>query len=440
MDNDNMTTNPFTYGNPISRPIRFFGRERESKLIFSRLRNAEFESSSIVGERRIGKTSLLNYISDQDVCKAKGFDLDRYHFVYMDLQQLDKNTTPVRMWQRLLQQIARSCQDAKIKRIIETVREADAIETFDLADVFDCVDENNKYIVLLLDEFDHIFHNPNFSPGFFYSLRSLAIQHNLSLITSSRRELIDLCGSEAVRSSPFFNIFANINIQLFTEAEAKRLISEPLAETTIRFTDAEIEKLLVIAGLHPYFLQAACFFLFDAYTRGLNPSERSSFLTDALHEQAMPHLKVYWDNSDEQEKIVLTTLALLVRQGKDGEHTFNMKRLLALYTHSDQTLARLEKRGLVLSKSDMNSLFSPLFGEWICNEITDTTRDQQGYEDWFRSNKRIVERLPTRIRIEIGDILPRISSQYRELIITWVSDPRNLIAVSELLKATIEVH
>ena len=151
MDNDNMTTNPFTYGNPISRPIRFFGRERESKLIFSRLRNAEFESSSIVGERRIGKTSLLNYISDQDVCKAKGFDLDRYHFVYMDLQQLDKNTTPVRMWQRLLQQIARSCQDAKIKRIIETVREADAIETFDLADVFDCVDENNKYIVLLLD-------------------------------------------------------------------------------------------------------------------------------------------------------------------------------------------------------------------------------------------------------------------------------------------------
>ena len=56
-----MHSNPFTYGNPISDPRRFFGREREVEQIFSRLRNEEFESSSVVGDRRIGKTSLLNY-------------------------------------------------------------------------------------------------------------------------------------------------------------------------------------------------------------------------------------------------------------------------------------------------------------------------------------------------------------------------------------------
>jgi len=57
-------SNPFTYGNPISDPRRFFGREREVEQIFGRLRNEEFESSSVVGDRRIGKTSLLNFLAN----------------------------------------------------------------------------------------------------------------------------------------------------------------------------------------------------------------------------------------------------------------------------------------------------------------------------------------------------------------------------------------
>ena len=62
--------NPFTYGNPISDPARLFGRRREIEQVFTRLRNVEFESSSIVGERRIGKTSILNYLAHPDVRRA----------------------------------------------------------------------------------------------------------------------------------------------------------------------------------------------------------------------------------------------------------------------------------------------------------------------------------------------------------------------------------
>ena len=58
-----MRDNPFTYGNPISDPARFIGRRPEVAQVFSRLRNIEFESSSFVGERRVGKTSLLNYLA-----------------------------------------------------------------------------------------------------------------------------------------------------------------------------------------------------------------------------------------------------------------------------------------------------------------------------------------------------------------------------------------
>ena len=211
-----MTNNPFTYGNPISDPRRFFGREREIELVFSRLRNAEFESSSLVGERRIGKTSLLNYLADRDVRRNYDLNPGTHMFVYVDLQMVNQEVTPVRLWQRLLRQMGRVCQDPVVHQAIDEIRQQDAIDNFALADLFDIVDDKNQFVVFLLDKFEKVTVNPNFGTDFFYGLRSLAIQHHLALVTSSRRELIELCHSDAIRSSPFFNIFANINVGLFT--------------------------------------------------------------------------------------------------------------------------------------------------------------------------------------------------------------------------------
>ena len=42
-DRMNTSTNPFTYGNPISNPVRFIGRRAEVEQVYTRLRNAEFE-------------------------------------------------------------------------------------------------------------------------------------------------------------------------------------------------------------------------------------------------------------------------------------------------------------------------------------------------------------------------------------------------------------
>ena len=66
----NQSANPFTYGDPISEPDRFFGRQHEVEQVFSRLLNPEAqESSSLVGNRRIGKTSLLKYLVNPTVCR-----------------------------------------------------------------------------------------------------------------------------------------------------------------------------------------------------------------------------------------------------------------------------------------------------------------------------------------------------------------------------------
>jgi hypothetical protein len=434
---NNIPINPFTYGNPISDPARFFGREREIDQVFSRLRNVEAESSSLVGERRVGKTSLLNYLAHPNVRRAHSLDPDRHIFVYVDLQMVDKATNPTRLWQRLLRQMARYCQDAKIKEAIEEARRIDPIDNFALADLFDSVDERGQYIVLLLDEFENVTENQNFGADFFYGMRSLAIHHNLSLITSSRSELIELCHSDAIRSSPFFNIFANINVRLFSETEVRNLISQSLTGTGVSFDDTEIDTLFRIAGHHPYFLQAACHFMFEAHIKNLNPGERLKFLITKFREEAAPHLADYWHNSDDHEKIVLTALAALERHGKAGGRSFSLRQLQDLYTRSDQTLSRLEKRSLLMSQADAFTLFNSSFGDWIVGEITDTVSDQQSYEAWLKSNQGTMERLSTKAKSEIGELLPKISSKYRELIIAWVSDPKNLITVAGLLRSSL---
>jgi predicted AAA+ superfamily ATPase len=97
-----MIANPFTYGNPISDSTRFFWRKREIEQVFSRLLNVEFELSSLVGERRIGKTSLLNYLAHPSVRHAHGLDADKHIFVYVDLQMVSRDMSPARPWQRLL--------------------------------------------------------------------------------------------------------------------------------------------------------------------------------------------------------------------------------------------------------------------------------------------------------------------------------------------------
>jgi AAA+ ATPase superfamily predicted ATPase len=429
--------NPFTYGNPISDPSRFFGRKREIEQVFSRLRNVEFESSSIVGERRIGKTSLLNYVAHPDVRRPHGLDPDKYLFVYVDLQIVDMDTTPTRLWQWLLRQLARCCYHAEVKQTLEELRRAQAIDNFALEEFFDTVDEKGQYVVFLLDEFENVTENENFDLAFFYGLRSLAIHHHLALITSSRHELIELCHSEAIRASPFFNIFANINVRPFTEAEARELIFGSLAGTGVSFSDEEVDNIFQLAGYHPYFLQAACSFLFDAYSRNLNlVEERVSFLRKALREEAAPHLAHYWQNSDEHEKIVLTVLTLLERQGRTNGPGFSIKQLQDLYARSNQTLARLERRGLVVSRGDTYHLFGTSFGEWIWNEITDTRQDHQRYEDWLKSNNSAMEHfmsLTGTVKKALGGILPKIKPEHREMILKWFSEPIFFAIAGKLL-------
>ena len=72
--------NPFTERNVIKNPHEFFGRMNELRTIFTRLQG--LQSTSIYGERKIGKSSLLFHVFQMIPSELRS----NYKSVYIDLR------------------------------------------------------------------------------------------------------------------------------------------------------------------------------------------------------------------------------------------------------------------------------------------------------------------------------------------------------------------
>lgn len=436
--------NPFTYGNPISDPLRFFGRTREVEQIFGRLRNAEFESSSLVGDRRIGKTSLLNHLADPSVRAAHGLAPARFSFVYADLQMVDETMGPEQLWRRLLRSLSQVMPRGEpgedvVSAGLDNLLRDRRFDTFDLDGFFQKIDDADRYVVFLLDEFDRVTTNPRFGPDFYFGFRSLAIHHNVAVVTSSRLELVELCHSEAVRSSPFFNIFANINLRMFSADDFEDMIAKSLAGSDVRFTEAELARAVDLAGLHPYFLQAASWLLYDAYGQGLDAVRRLEFLAARFEAEAVPHLVDYWLNSGDHEKIVLTAAALLEGRQRGHGNPFSLADLCSVFSRAELSAVRLEKRGLLMRTDAGYRLFSSIFGPWILGQIAADLTEQQSYPEWLAQHKDAKDLIGAKRGKALRDVLPRIGTRYRKLILAWASDPQSVAAMAGLLKSVLDV-
>ena len=82
-------------------------------------------------------------------------------------------------------------------------------------------------LAMLLDEFDAITSNPNFDLDAFSFLRFLANHYNVAYLTSSARDLQELCHTKEISDSPFFNIFSTMRLGVFRQDEAEELVRTP---------------------------------------------------------------------------------------------------------------------------------------------------------------------------------------------------------------------
>jgi hypothetical protein len=226
-----MASNPFFVGKALS-PNHFIGRSKEIRRIVNRLLNGE--STALIGDPHIGKTSLLTYLVHSDTRQSlyEG-KAAQWYFSMMDTQILGGQLTPVQFWEQALSPIKESLdKEPPDSPLIKhyTLCKDNNFGNFTLERLFLLLKKIGRQFVLALDEFDTLLNHPVLNSAEFYGgLRSFASRSDfaLVLIIASRTPLSQLNSltQKFTKGSPFFNIFAEITMGALTDKEVEKLFS-----------------------------------------------------------------------------------------------------------------------------------------------------------------------------------------------------------------------
>jgi uncharacterized protein len=234
---------PFTIGNMIQRPEEFVGRTAELNHILTRLRS--LQSCSVVGERRIGKSSLLNHLHQTGTQRIGD---ESFRFLYIELT--DACTQIVVDFLRTIL-AALNCPTDGVKDEHKPNRNLMAFDQ-----EIKTLAEHGERIVLCLDEFEALFENPaEFNNAFFNHLRTMVNHRRLALVTASRQPL-EIYSLEKRLTSPFFNVFSITTLGDFTEEEALQFLA--LHHPRVSFTEDELRFIHSWLDLQPLKLQVLC--------------------------------------------------------------------------------------------------------------------------------------------------------------------------------------
>jgi len=295
-----LTNNPYVSRGPVRDPQFFFGRQHELDEIAAFVRGNQ--SVSIIGPRKIGKTSLLFHLMRATTWATLQLT-DQNLFVYLDCEVLGEGTHE-EIFGIFASEISTLLAERQLPA--EAAVEAAIAKPTRLAfeNAIRKLNQRGLRLILILDEFERLSTNPHLNVNFFNALRSAAGRYQLVFLTASARPLIELTysgKSQEILSSPFFNIFAPLFLSLFPAVEALTLITEPLTAHQPPLS-AELKKFIyAYAGGHPFALQVTCFYAFTA--------SDSAEIARRATEELTPHFEYYWRNLSVNEQNALSDVA-----------------------------------------------------------------------------------------------------------------------------------
>jgi hypothetical protein len=272
---------PFVVGRPLRASEPIFGRQAAFRFIAGQL--AKFSSVNVIGERRMGRTSLLNHlVGRRDEYLIPQPDQPPLVLACVDLQA--GVSTAVRFYglalRTLLDHLPPS-QDAEARRFQDWrerlyARPEAGYDEFErvlkhLRDSFGvCVRP-----VLIVDEFEHLL-APEVKegfpfPDFFNGVRALIGAELLAMVITSRRSLADYFRDPIqpdTLTSTFPSYFTPFTLSLLDDAAADALLLQP-SDHTLTLKEASEAKRW--AGGHPCYLQVAGQDWYEAKAGGRTP-------------------------------------------------------------------------------------------------------------------------------------------------------------------------
>jgi hypothetical protein len=351
-----MSENPFIFNNPV-KGEGFYDREEEIDLAIGFIKT--LQSFSVIGERRIGKTSFLLYILSEDTMKKYGIDPEKYIIVHIDMAS-ERNMTK----ENLIDSIVK-----KIKgRLHLEIESENVFEEFEI--YVDELASKGKNLIIALDEFEL---TPILDYHFSYWLRSILQRQHVLAITASRITMreITLDG----KASPLFNVFGNIFLGLFAEEKTNSMIRKMFEKEKILLREEEISFLTKLSGRNPYLIQFFGYYYYEERKR------KEKVACDEFKNKMSHYLKDQFENYLEH----LTD--------KEKDFLFYPKKL-------DHPVGRmLERKRFLIEEDGKWKIFSELFEDFLQEKKESRFQKFLKYEKKFlKLIKRILRFIKRRIK------------------------------------------
>jgi tRNA A-37 threonylcarbamoyl transferase component Bud32 len=301
--------NPFFNRQRITDPAYYWGRAQEIEILYSAI--LTHQCRSIVGERKLGKSSLLTHLACPASLRKHGFDPEQFVFIYVDLEGMAQITYD-ELWPEWLDQLAAALPDsqAELRAMAETLVQQPRIRFMQVRRLMRRIERAGLTVVIMLDEFESLAANGDFDHGFYGELRSLAGELGIVYITASTRSLYDLTYLHAdTLSSPFFNIFSEEMLGLLTRSEATTLLQELSSLPHDNpFSSDQINFLIDLAGPHPFFLQVVGYYLYAARQDGHALNSVPELIIRRFKTEAEDHFRYWWQQLSLLEQTALLQL------------------------------------------------------------------------------------------------------------------------------------
>jgi uncharacterized protein len=239
----------------------FVGRQAEIKFVMGMMTNAQTTSVNIVGDRRIGKSSLLYRICQDYENLVVSYNRQPTEFIVIYLSLADARCKGVdKFYQAIADQLlARSSvrADPDLADLLR-VQPLDgtafnrAIESWKIKGILP---------VICLDDFEILLDNVQlFNDSFYDNLRFLIDSKLLMLVIASRSKIEDYRRQYNLTSS-FFNLTQQLELKVFSDQEASDLVRLPQGNSALSHTRQK--KALAWGENHPFRLQSASRYLWE---------------------------------------------------------------------------------------------------------------------------------------------------------------------------------
>ncbi len=229
---------PYTVGGPVPEKM-FFGRAEEEKTL---LQNIGRKDYALLGNRKSGKTSLLNQIYSHLQ------NISNYQVFYCDLQAVNDYET---FYLELF--LSYPKLEEKVGKITMLSPSIFYKLVHDIKRLY-----SKKKIIFIFDEVDEILaYDLHKNEQLFKVFRSLSQRKNIRFIFSGTTTLVKRTSQQ---DSPLFNFCNPIKLGLLEEKAARELVTVPMGTLGVKFDNesASVQRILDLTAQHPNVIQYIC--------------------------------------------------------------------------------------------------------------------------------------------------------------------------------------